>query len=68
MKYYLLKMLDDVQPEVVGPLETDDAVLEAARAHRADDPGRTDGLYCAVVDDLGNLLVGAFAGYELEVP
>jgi hypothetical protein len=66
VKRYLLKMLDDVQPEVEGPFAADDDVLEAARAHRADDPGENDGLYWADVDDQGNLLVGAFCRRDLE--
>lgn len=66
MKHYLLKMLGDVEPEVEGPFETDDMVLVAARAHRADDASENDGLYWAEVDDQGNLLVGAFARRQLE--
>jgi hypothetical protein len=66
MKYYLLKMLGDVEPELEGPFATDDEVLEAAKRHRVDDPGREDGLFLAAIDDLGDLAIVPFAGWELE--
>jgi hypothetical protein len=66
MKYYLLTMLGDVEPDLAGPFATDDDVLEAAKRHRAEDPGREDGLYQLAIDDLGNPTIGPFAGGELE--
>jgi hypothetical protein len=65
MKYYLLKMLGDVEPELEGPFATDDEVLEVAKRHRVDDPGREDGLFQVAIDDLGDLAIVPFAGWEL---
>lgn len=65
MKHYLLTIMGDVEPKAVGPFETDAEVLEAAKAHRADDAGENDGLYWADVDDQGNLVVGAFCEWEI---
>jgi hypothetical protein len=66
MKFYLLTLLGEVEPDLAGPFATDTDVLEAAKRHRAEDPGRGDGLYQLAIDDLGHPAIGAFAGIELE--
>jgi hypothetical protein len=66
MKFYLLTLLGDVEPDLAGPFATPDDVVEAAKRHRAEDPDQEDGLYQLAIDDLGHPAIGAFAGIELE--
>lgn len=63
---YLLIMVGDVEPELSGPYEDSDAVLQAARNHRLDDGEMEDGLFQVTVRSNGVLEIDAFAGMDLE--
>jgi len=65
-QHYLLIMVGDVEPELSGPYEDPDAVLQAARNHRLDDGEMEDGLFRVTVRSNGVPEIDAFAGMDLE--
>ncbi len=61
MKYYLIRVVGDVEPEVHGPYkstaERERKAIEMRRKH-----GDRDGIYPASVYKDGTLCVGAYSG------
>lgn len=66
-KYYLLIMFCDTEPSKTGPYDTYEDLLEAARAHRANDVEAEDGLYTMFVNSAGEPVVDSFSGAALEI-
>jgi hypothetical protein len=66
MRYYLLVMAGDIEPELRGPFESEIEVDEAALAHRKADPDKDDGLYPVTVADDGELNIEAYSGGYLD--
>jgi len=62
MKYYLMVVVGDVEPEIKGPFFTTEERDAAAKAHRKQDPEMNDGVYTLDVDADSGVKVGAYAG------
>jgi hypothetical protein len=60
---HLLVMWGDVEPQLIGPFDTDEARLEAARKHRREQSDE-DGLY--MLDAVGPVSVWPFTGGDLD--
>jgi len=58
---YLLIMHGDIEPEVIGPYDTEDQRDIAALAYRAEH-GRDDGVFMLSTDDAGVPSVEAYCG------
>ena len=58
---YLLIMHGDIEPEVIGPYDTEDQRDNAALAYRAEH-GRDDGVFMLSTDDTGVPSVEAYCG------
>lgn len=63
--YYLLAMLGDVDPYLIGPFGSEDTRTAAAKTHR-ENSGDEDGLYRLTVDKGNAIDVNTFAGIELD--
>ena len=68
MKLYLMVTVGDVEPEIKGPFATADERDAAAKAHRKQDPDKSDGMYMLDVDADGGLKAGAYAGGFFDDP
>ena len=66
VRFYLLVMHGDVEPELRGPFEQAHVRDDAARKHRCGDPEKCDGLYRLDVVESGVPTVVAYEGLELE--
>ncbi|WP_018079315.1 hypothetical protein [Thiobacillus denitrificans] len=64
-KHYLLVMVGDIEPELHGPYDSDDEVIQAARNAREDDPEMENGLF-RVYSRGGSVSIDSFAGIELD--
>ena len=58
---YLLIMHGDIEPEVIGPYDTEDQRDKAALAYRAEH-GRDDGVFMLTTDAAGVPAVDAYCG------
>jgi hypothetical protein len=65
VSYHLLVIEGDVDPGLIGPLESAEAVFAEAKAHRAGDPEGNDGIYHLVISD-GVPNVFSFCGGDLD--
>lgn len=64
--YYLLTVIDDIEPMLSEAFRDEDDVLNAAKEHRATDPSLNDGLYMVTVNwASGAVSASSFSGYEL---
>lgn len=63
MKHYLIKVIGDVEPDIVGPMASDEEVFEAAIEHRKTDGDLHDGLFWLDIDENGVPAIGSFSGY-----
>jgi len=66
MHYYLLKIIDDVEPCVQGPFKSAARRDYAALRHRRSDPDRRDGLFRAEITRSGTLRVSSYVTWELQ--
>jgi hypothetical protein len=62
MKFYLMVVLGDVEPEIRGPFATAEGRDADAVTHRRGDPSMRDGLYMLDVDANGKPTIGAYSG------
>ena len=62
MKYYVLQVLGDVQPELHGPYHSSAMRDERARHLRSEDPEKENGLFR--VQSKSEVLVDSYAGGE----
>lgn len=62
---YLIVVEGDVDPSLVGPFDTGDAVLKEARRQRQDDPDMENGLFRLRICN-GEPEIGSFSGQELD--
>lgn len=58
--HYVLLIHGDIEPEVIGPFETEDARDQAAKALRADDSDMDNGIFS--LDCTGKPEVEAYSG------
>lgn len=65
-KHYLITVHGDVDPELSEPMARYDEVVQAGKAHRAQDTDLYDGLYYLKIVD-GKPEIDSFGGEELEV-
>ncbi len=61
MKYYVILVWSDIEPETYGPFATDEERDAKALELRAEDDEES-GIYPATVDDSGLLDVGTYSG------
>lgn len=64
--HYLLAIRGDVEAEVLGPFETPELRDQAAKAERAKDGNREDGLHRLDISLSGTLTVSDYSGQELD--
>ena len=67
MKHYLLIMWGDVEPEVLGPFDSDEARDTKARELRLE-IGDANGIFPVCVDKDNGLSVWAYSGGFFEEP
>ena len=60
MKFYLLVVWNDIEPEILGPFASEESRLAAARNIRREDPNKDHGVYRLEAE--GNVVVGEFTG------
>lgn len=65
MKRYLLVVVGDVEPELMGPYKSDALRLQAARTWRQE-KGDEDGIFRIDVGPYSSLNVRSFSGAELS--
>ncbi|MBA4372270.1 MAG: hypothetical protein C0402_05360 [Thermodesulfovibrio sp.] len=61
-KYYLLDVVDGIEPTVRGPYQTEEDQESEAKRIRKEEQSEDDCLFWAKVDEDGNLTVGAYSG------
>lgn len=62
MKYYVLEIIEDVEPELHGPFESEEEQCEVAKTLRKKDPCMENGIFPAEITDSGTLSVGVYSG------
>ena len=66
MKHYLIKVIGDVEPEIDGPMASNEEMLQAAIEHRKTDGDLHDGLFWLDIDENNVPVIGAFSGGDLD--
>jgi hypothetical protein len=64
--HYLLKIIGDVEPELVGPFENTVHRTDKAKEHRRDDPDKNDGLFMLDMRK-GEPTVNSYSGKNLDI-
>jgi hypothetical protein len=62
---YLQIIVSDVEPEIIGPFNSEEERLNAAIDHRQEDPDKEDGLFKLDITD-GIPEIGTFSGGDLD--
>ena len=65
-KHYLLIVCGQVEPNLTGPMDTEEKVLNMAREHWAVDKGHEDGMFSLYIDEDGKLHAEAFLNTDFE--
>jgi len=63
-KFYVLHVIADTEPTLIGPFRSAERRNERARLLRSDDPGGEDGIFR--LDATGSVLVGCYSNLELR--
>ena len=66
MKYYLIEIWGDVEPDIISEHSTDKERLEAARTHR-EEHGDKCGLYRLDITEKGIPSIIAFGSSEIDL-
>ena len=63
--HYVIQVINDIEPELHGPVRTRKAVLKTARKLRADN-GEEHGIFHLIISRTGQPSIHTFSGKELE--